>query len=86
VFATARGKLIVGRMRHAVRQREAARMDIRGFFRDTLGYEDIDLSRGDHADQVTRVIGDRLQQGGFDLGRTIGAGHASIVKLNLPIR
>ena len=48
VFATARGKLIVGRMRHAVRQREAARMDIRGFFRDTLGYEEIDLSRGDH--------------------------------------
>src|SRR5690349_21211799 len=37
VFATARGNLIVGRMRHPVRQREAARDDIRGFFRDVLG-------------------------------------------------
>ena len=48
VFATAPGKLIVGRMRHAVRQREAARADIRGFFRDVLGYEEIDLSQGNH--------------------------------------
>jgi len=47
VFATMPGKLIVGRMRHKVRQREAARTDIRGFFRDVLGYEEIDLSRGD---------------------------------------
>jgi hypothetical protein len=45
VFATARGKLIVGRMRHAVRQREARRDDIRGFFRDVLGYVEIDLSQ-----------------------------------------
>lgn len=48
VFATVPGKLIVGRMRHAVRQREAARADIRGFFRDVMGREEIDLSRGDH--------------------------------------
>ena len=48
VFATVSGKLIVGRMRHAVRQREAARADIRGFFRDVLGYEEIDLSQGNH--------------------------------------
>ncbi len=32
VFATAPGRLIVGRMRHPVRQREAERADIRGFF------------------------------------------------------
>ena len=32
VFATAPGRLIVGRMRHEVRQREAERADLRGFF------------------------------------------------------
>jgi len=45
VFATAQGKLIVGRMRHAVRQREASRADIRGFFSDVLGYAETDLSQ-----------------------------------------
>ena len=44
VFATAAGRLIVGRMRHAVRQREAERSDIRGFFGELLGYDEIDLS------------------------------------------
>lgn len=44
VFATAPGRLIVGRMRHAVRQREAERTDIRAFFRDLLGYDEVDLS------------------------------------------
>ncbi|HLI17363.1 MAG TPA: arginine deiminase-related protein [Rhodanobacteraceae bacterium] len=47
VFATAPGRLIVGRMRHAVRQREAQRTDIRAFFRDAMDFEEIDLSRGD---------------------------------------
>ena len=47
VFATAAGRFIVARMRHAVRQREADRGDIRAFFRDALHYEEIDLSRGD---------------------------------------
>src|SRR5690242_13353820 len=45
VFATANGTLIVGRMRHAVRQREAERTDIRDFFRDVLGYAEADLSQ-----------------------------------------
>ncbi|MGY3039813.1 hypothetical protein ACVWWQ_001436 [Rhodanobacter sp. TND4EL1] len=44
VFATAPGRLIVGRMRHPVRQREATRTDIRDFFGDVLGYDEIDLS------------------------------------------
>jgi hypothetical protein len=48
VFATAPDHFIVARMRHAVRQREAARGDIRAFFRDVLRYEEIDLSRGGH--------------------------------------
>jgi hypothetical protein len=44
VFATAPGRLIVGRMRHPVRRREAERADIRGFFGDVLGYDEVDLS------------------------------------------
>lgn len=44
VFATAPGRLIVGRMRHPVRQREAARRDVRDFFAQVMGYEEIDLS------------------------------------------
>ena len=43
VFATAPGRLVIGHMRHPVRQREAERDDIRGFFRDVLGYAEIDL-------------------------------------------
>ncbi|MGH8213592.1 MAG: arginine deiminase-related protein [Rhodanobacteraceae bacterium] len=54
VFATVEGKLIVGRMRHPVRQREASRADIRGFFRDVLGYAETDLSqRGDCVAELT---------------------------------
>ncbi|HWS26084.1 MAG TPA: arginine deiminase-related protein, partial [Xanthomonadales bacterium] len=44
VFATAPGRLIVGAMRHRVRQLEAERADIRAWFRDLLGYRQIDLS------------------------------------------
>ena len=44
VFGTAPGRFIVGAMRHPVRQREAARTDIRDFFRDVLGRKEIDLS------------------------------------------
>ncbi len=44
VFGTAPDRFIVGRMRHAVRQREADRVDIRRFFTETLGYRLIDLS------------------------------------------
>lgn len=43
VFATAPGRLLLGHMRHPVRQREAERDDIRGFFREVLGYAEIDL-------------------------------------------
>jgi hypothetical protein len=44
VFATARRTLILGHMRHAVRQAEANRADIRAFFRELLGYGELDLS------------------------------------------
>lgn len=44
VFGTAPDTLVVGRMRHPVRQREAQRADIRAFFGELLGYDEIDLS------------------------------------------
>jgi hypothetical protein len=43
-FATVPGRLIVGHMRHTVRQRETARADIRAWFSTLLGREIIDLS------------------------------------------
>jgi hypothetical protein len=56
VFATTRGQLIVGRMRHAVRRREALRADIRGFFTDVLGYRITDLSHGDPVAELTGAL------------------------------
>lgn len=66
VFATAPGRLIVGRMRHPVRQREATRADIRGFFRDVLGYREIDLSG--RSDLVAELTGSLV----IDRARGIG--------------
>lgn len=56
VFATAPGRFIVGRMRHAIRQREALRSDVRGFFRDTLGYRTIDLSAAPFVAELTGAL------------------------------
>ena len=57
VFATVRDRLIVGRMRHAVRRREAERGDVRAFFRDVLGYRTIDLSpRQDLVAELTGAL------------------------------
>jgi hypothetical protein len=67
VFGTAPGRLIIGRMRHAVRQREAERTDIRGFFGDVLGYDEIDLS-GCHdlvAELTGSLIIDRVRGVGY---------------------
>ena len=66
VFATAPGRLIVGRMRHPVRQREAERADIRGFFRDVLGYTEIDLSS--RTDLVAELTGSLV----IDRARGVG--------------
>ena len=75
VFATARPdacgtdampRAIVGRMRHPVRQREAARADIRAFFRDTLGYREVDLSTQPHPCELTgALVVDRARGLGF---------------------
>lgn len=56
VFATTPGNLIVGRMRHPVRQREAARDDIRGFFRSVLGYREKNLARGNFVAELTGAL------------------------------
>ncbi|MEP6940620.1 MAG: arginine deiminase-related protein [Rudaea sp.] len=65
VFATARGRAIVGAMRHAVRRREAARADIRAYFRDALGYEIVDLSTQPIVAELTGALV-------IDRGRGIG--------------
>ncbi|MFI4969839.1 MAG: arginine deiminase-related protein [Lysobacterales bacterium] len=56
VFATVPGCLIIGHMRHPVRQREASRTDIRGFFGAVLGYRTHDLSRGDFVAELTGAL------------------------------
>jgi hypothetical protein len=66
VFASAPGKLIIGAMRHAVRRREAGRDDIRGFFRDLLHCEIVDLSTTQS--MVAELTGSMV----IDRGRGIG--------------
>ena len=66
VFATAPGCLIIGRMRHAVRQREVDRQDIRGFFTGVMGYAEHDLSVQTHACELTgSLVIDRARGLGF---------------------
>jgi hypothetical protein len=56
VFATAPARLIVGRMRHEVRQREAVRADLRDFFTGLLGYRELDLSLQPHPCELTGAL------------------------------
>jgi len=67
VFATTADTLIVGRMRHAGRRREARRQDIRRFFTDVLGYRTCDLSiREDLVGELTgALVIDRSRGVGF---------------------
>ena len=66
VFAIVAGRYIVGRMRHAVRQREAARTDIRGFLGGLLDYAEIDLSGQPHPCELTgALVVDRARGLGF---------------------
>jgi len=66
VFATAPGRLVVGKMRHEVRGREARRDDIRGFFTEVMGYEAVDLSRQPHPCELTgALVIDRARGIGF---------------------
>jgi hypothetical protein len=66
IFATAPGRSIIGRMRHPVRQREAERPDIRGFFQQVLGYAETDLSLQPHPCELTgALVIDRARGLGF---------------------
>jgi hypothetical protein len=66
VFATARGRLIVGAMRHRVRQRETRRVDIRAWFRDVIGYREIDLSQAGCVAELTgSLVIDRARGVGY---------------------
>lgn len=66
VFGTAAGRYVVGRMRHAVRQHEATRNDIRAYFGAVLGYREIDLSLQPHACELTgALVIDRARGLGF---------------------
>jgi len=76
VFATARAdarrpdafapRLVVGRMRHPVRRREAERQDIRGWFRDIVGYAELDLSAQPHPCELTgSLVIDRARGLGY---------------------
>jgi hypothetical protein len=66
VYATAPGRLIVGAMRHPVRQREAGRLDIRDWFKAVLGYAEIDLSTRPLVAELTgSLVIDRARRIGF---------------------
>jgi hypothetical protein len=66
VYATVPGRLIVGRMRHPVRQAEAGRADIRAFFRDVVGYAEHDLSGQANPCELTgSLVIDRARGLGF---------------------
>ncbi len=66
VFATAPGRLIVGAMKHAVRRREAERMDIRRWFAAVLRYACIDLSQQSLVAELTGcLVIDRARGIGF---------------------
>ena len=56
VFATVPGRLIIGRMRHPVRQREALRQDIRQWIGSMQGREIIDLSSRDLVAELTGAL------------------------------
>ena len=67
VFASVPGRLIVGRMRHAVRRREAARPDVRRFCVEQMGCDLVDLSgREDLVAELTgALVIDRARNIGF---------------------
>ncbi|MGA9343072.1 MAG: arginine deiminase-related protein [Rhodanobacteraceae bacterium] len=65
-FATVPGRLITGRMRHAVRRRETRRADIRSFFERIMSYEIVDLEPADCIAELTgAMVIDRARRVGF---------------------
>ena len=56
VFATIPGRSIIGAMLHPERQLEANRSDIRAFFTQLMGYEELDLSSRDLVAELTGAL------------------------------
>lgn len=66
VFATGAGNVVVGRMLHPVRQREAERSDMRRYFTSVMGLQEVDLSQQPHACELTgAMVIDRARGIGF---------------------
>jgi len=66
VFATIPGRFIVGAMLNPERQQEAQRPDIRAFFTELMGCEEVDLSTRDLIAELTGVmVMDRSRRLGF---------------------
>ncbi len=66
VFATAPGRLILGHMRHGVRQAEARRRDVTEFFSSVLGYDTVDLRQQPGICELTgSLVIDRRRGLGF---------------------
>lgn len=65
VFATVPGRLVIGRMRHAVRQREAGRHDIRRWLVDLLGYQECQLPVDCVAELTGSLVIDRARNVGY---------------------
>jgi hypothetical protein len=66
VFATANKKVILGHMRHEVRQAEAERKDILDFFREAMNYSLLDLRTQPGICELTgSLIIDRARNIGF---------------------
>ncbi len=66
VFASVPGRFIVGKMLSEERQKEAQRSDVRHFFTEVLGYEEMDLSQQDLICELTGpLILDRGRRIGF---------------------
>ncbi len=66
VFATVPGRLVVGSMFHPVRQPEADRDDIRGWFANELGFEVVELHQRRCVAELTgALVIDRARRVGF---------------------
>lgn len=88
VFATAPGRLLLARMRHPVRQREAERADIRGFFTGLMGYREIDLRAQPGVCELTgSVVVDRARGLAYaGLGERCDAAGAAALHAALGLR
>lgn len=66
VYGSTESAFIIGSMRHSTRRKEAERGSLKSFFRDTMKYEIIDLSKEDYVAELTGVyVLDRARKIGY---------------------